>query len=152
MFKYEVFSGPYFPVFGLNTGNWKIRTRKISVFGHFSRSDHCQSQMIQTQQTVVLWNWRYTLPVFKNSLNSACCFKKNYGCCSNNSTDRVVITFPLESIVILPISHGIYNNCYTFCLESNYNLIDCVTFFVTQYLIVKVWLRLIIVRIISCQH
>ena len=90
----------------LNKESWKVRTRKISVFGHFSRSDHCQSQMIQTQQTVVLWNWRYTLPVFKNSLNSACCFKKNYGCCSNNSTDRVVITFPLESIVILSISHA----------------------------------------------
>ena len=45
--KYGVFSGPYFPVFGLNTeryfvfpriqSQWgKIRTRKNSVFGHFS--------------------------------------------------------------------------------------------------------------------
>ena len=44
------FSGPYFPVFGLNTKIYganlriqseyrKIRTRKNSVFGHFSRSD-----------------------------------------------------------------------------------------------------------------
>ena len=48
--KYGVFSGLYFPVFGLNTdiyfvnlcinyGCRKIRTRKNSVFGHFSRSD-----------------------------------------------------------------------------------------------------------------
>ena len=47
--KYEVFSGPYFPVFRLNTkiyrGNlWiqtecsKIQSRRNSVFGHFSRS------------------------------------------------------------------------------------------------------------------
>ena len=46
--KYGVFSGPYFPVFGLNTGRYlslriqsecgKVRTRKNSVFGHFSRS------------------------------------------------------------------------------------------------------------------
>ena len=47
--KYEVFSGPYFPVFGLNTEICgvnlriqfeyrKIRTRKNSVFGHVSRS------------------------------------------------------------------------------------------------------------------
>ena len=47
--KYGVFSGPYFPTFGLNTDRYsvslriqsdceKIRTRKNSVFGHFSRS------------------------------------------------------------------------------------------------------------------
>ena len=47
--KYGVFSGPYFPAFGLNTERYfvslcirsecgKIRTRKNSVFGHFSRS------------------------------------------------------------------------------------------------------------------
>ena len=44
--KYRVFSGPYFPAFGLNTERYelslrirskcgKIRTRKNSVFGHF---------------------------------------------------------------------------------------------------------------------
>ena len=45
--KYGVFSGPYFPVFGLNTEIYedriqseygKIRSRKNSVFRHFSRS------------------------------------------------------------------------------------------------------------------
>ena len=47
--KYGVISGPYFPVFGLNTEIYfvnlriqfeyrKIRTRNNSVFGHFSRS------------------------------------------------------------------------------------------------------------------
>ena len=47
--KYRVISGPYFPVFGLNTEissvnlriyfkYKKIRTRNNSVFGHFSRS------------------------------------------------------------------------------------------------------------------
>ena len=47
MSKYGVFSGPYFPVFGLNTQIYfvivqseykKIGTRKNSVFGYFSRS------------------------------------------------------------------------------------------------------------------
>ena len=49
MSKYGVFSGPYFPVFGLNTEIYsvnlriqseyrKIWTRKNSVYGHFSRS------------------------------------------------------------------------------------------------------------------
>ena len=49
VFKYGVFSGPYFPVFGLNTEIYsinlriqpeytKIRTRKKSIFGHFLRS------------------------------------------------------------------------------------------------------------------
>ena len=44
--KYGVFSGPYFPVFRLNTEIYlriqseyrNIRTRKNSVFGHFPRS------------------------------------------------------------------------------------------------------------------
>ena len=47
--KYGVISGPYFPVFGLNTEIYfvnlciqskyrKVRTRKNSAFGHFSRS------------------------------------------------------------------------------------------------------------------
>ena len=50
MSKYGVISGPYFPVFGLNTEIYfrnlgiqseyrKMRTRNNSVFGHFSRSD-----------------------------------------------------------------------------------------------------------------
>ena len=34
VFKYRIFSGPYFPAFGLNTECRKIRTRKSSVFGH----------------------------------------------------------------------------------------------------------------------
>ena len=42
--KYGVFSGPYFPVFGLNTEIQseyrEIQTRKSSIFGHFSRSDN----------------------------------------------------------------------------------------------------------------
>ena len=47
--KYGVFSGPYFPAFGLNTEFYSVnlriqfkcgekRIRKNSVFGHFSRS------------------------------------------------------------------------------------------------------------------
>ena len=50
MSKYGVFSGPYFPSFGLDTEIYgvnlriqskykKIRTRKNSVLGHFSRRD-----------------------------------------------------------------------------------------------------------------
>ena len=36
MFKYGVFSGPYFPVFSPNSG--KQGPGKSSVFGYFSRS------------------------------------------------------------------------------------------------------------------
>ena len=50
MSKYGVFSGPYFPVFGLNKERYsvslriqsecgKIRTRRNSVFRHFLRSE-----------------------------------------------------------------------------------------------------------------
>ena len=41
MSKYGVFSDQYFPAFGLNTERYecgKLRTKKDSVFGHFSRS------------------------------------------------------------------------------------------------------------------
>ena len=51
MSKYGVISGPYFPVFGLNTEIYsvniciqseyrKIQTRNNSVFGHFSRPEN----------------------------------------------------------------------------------------------------------------
>ena len=39
--KDAVFSGPYFPTFGLNAG--KVRTRKNTIFGHFSRSGYLAS-------------------------------------------------------------------------------------------------------------
>ena len=39
MSKYGVFSGPYFPVFGLNLKIYEMPTRKNSVFGYFSRSE-----------------------------------------------------------------------------------------------------------------
>ena len=53
------FSGPYFLAFGLNTEIYpvniliqfeykKIRTRKNSVFGHFSRSD-IEAEAINTE-------------------------------------------------------------------------------------------------------
>ena len=55
--QYGVFSGPYFPAFGLNTERYrvslriqfewgKIRTRNNSVFGHFSRSAEYTSDHI----------------------------------------------------------------------------------------------------------
>ena len=59
----EFFSGPYFPVFGLNTERYgvslriqseygKIQTRKNSVCGHFSRSvkiNFCKEKKVQTE-------------------------------------------------------------------------------------------------------
>ena len=59
--KYGVLPGPYFHAFGLNTERYgvslriqsecrKIRTRKNSVFGHFSRSASCK--VPQIQQTI----------------------------------------------------------------------------------------------------
>ena len=38
MSKYGVFSGPYFAVFGLNTGKYGLE--KNSVFGHFWHSQY----------------------------------------------------------------------------------------------------------------
>ena len=65
MSKYGVFSVPYFPKFGLNTERYsvslriqfeveKIRTRKNSVFGHFSRSARASKLTTRTAFLEVL--------------------------------------------------------------------------------------------------
>ena len=77
--RYGVFSGPYFPAFGLNTERssvslriqsecGKIRTRKNSVFGHFSRSDSFSS-WIRRRDTINNLNVSYRLIILlKTSL------------------------------------------------------------------------------------
>ena len=58
--KYGVSSGPYFPAFGLNTERYgKIRTRKNSVSGNFSRSAK-NKDLIRTQITLIHLQPRYT--------------------------------------------------------------------------------------------
>ena len=69
--KCRVFSAPYFPVFGLNTETYsvnrriqfeyrKMRTKKNSVFGYFSRSVHIKNWkkkkgQLQVLQSVCQW-------------------------------------------------------------------------------------------------
>ena len=75
--KYEVFSGPYFPAFGLNTEKHgvylriqsecrKIRTRTNSVFGQFSRSD---SWMLMD---FIAKHWKLFNSYLKGQKQSAC--------------------------------------------------------------------------------
>ena len=45
--QYGVFSGPYFPAFGLNTERYVKNSRRNFVFGHFSRSGCIQSNFIE---------------------------------------------------------------------------------------------------------
>ena len=63
--KYGVISGPYFPVFGLNTEVYsvnlhiqseyrKIWTRKTSIFGHFSRSASNRNACVCSSFTVMI--------------------------------------------------------------------------------------------------
>ena len=82
---YGVISGPYFPVFELNTeieyGNLriqseyrKIRTRNNSVFGHFSRSAGNASKNVlnETRQIIYfLYNAKgIAKKVYNNIINS----------------------------------------------------------------------------------
>ena len=66
MFKYGVFSSPYFPVFRQNTEIYgvnlciqsecrKIRTRKNSIFGYFSRSI-CSFVLVDSHQPLSLFH------------------------------------------------------------------------------------------------
>ena len=78
MSKYGVFSVPYFPEFGLNTERYsvslriqseveKIRTRKNSVFGHFSRSARASKLTARTAFLEVLSTYSrdtVTSPIF----------------------------------------------------------------------------------------
>ena len=58
--KYGVFSGPYFLVFSPNTGKYgQIRTRKNSVFGHFSRSE--QRHLHDTRDIFMLSHHYYAV-------------------------------------------------------------------------------------------
>ena len=63
--KYGVFSGPYFPAFGLNTEIYlvnlsiqseygKTQTRRNSVFGYFSRSEY-KSKKIHALSKVAMY-------------------------------------------------------------------------------------------------
>ena len=74
--KYGVFSGSYFPAFGLNTERYeislciqsecgKIRTRKSSVFGHISHSGnqellsfHLLFSIISLKSNSFTFNWK----------------------------------------------------------------------------------------------
>ena len=64
--KYGLFSGLYFPAFGLNMERYevslcvqsecrKMQTRKNSVFGHFSHSEKVKktSKIVQAQKTLI---------------------------------------------------------------------------------------------------
>ena len=97
--KYRVFSGPYLPVFGLNTeiysanlrfqsGCGKIRTRKNSVFGHFSRigSGTNPSKNVVTKRFVHIYFLTENLPFLEHP-TSILKFTKN--------------TFLVESMMIL---------------------------------------------------
>ena len=61
MFKYGVVSGPYFPVFRLNTEIYhriqseyrKMRTRNNSVFGYFSRIEDFHEMFLKKCNFVV---------------------------------------------------------------------------------------------------
>ena len=96
--KYGVFSGPYFPVYVLNTEIYgvnlriqseygKIRTRKHFIFGHFSRTDcdeaiivrllqcYCKapvtSKLSLTNQNAILFViFLWSLAILFNNLNN----------------------------------------------------------------------------------
>ena len=99
--KYGVFSGPHFPAFGQNTERYSIslriqseygkkRTRKNSVFGHFSRSVRNIHKWI-----TVLNDFHFLLIYFQCS---SCCRKKIR--CKKNGIESVL------QILLLGIPQG----------------------------------------------
>ena len=89
--KYGVFSDPYFPTFGLNTKRYeaslciqskcgKIRTRKNSVFGHFSRSVIFQVEGRDHRGSLTIRNYWFKLKYFRNKKRKVLFWKKIYYC------------------------------------------------------------------------
>ena len=91
VFKYRVFSGPYFPVFGLNTEIYgvnlriqskyrKMRTRKNSVFRHFSCSEQrsllSSLQKLTLTQHTICWQKLNLVTIFKQYLQMK--FRKRF--------------------------------------------------------------------------
>ena len=91
VFKYRVFSGPYFPVFGLNTEIYgvnlriqskyrKMRTRKNSVFRHFSCSEQrsllSSLQKLTLTQHTICWQKLNLVTTFKQYLQMK--FRKSF--------------------------------------------------------------------------
>ena len=87
MSKYGVFSGPYFPAFGLNTERYcitvslriyseygKIRTRKHSVFGHFSRSARYAFAQVMFRLPTLTYVFILSIKIRIENLN--CSFSK----------------------------------------------------------------------------
>ena len=77
--KYRVFSGPYFPAFWLNSERYevslriqcecgKMRTRKTSVFGHFSRS-----VPISTEHLWNCYSWIFFIHIYHIDLCEFSC-------------------------------------------------------------------------------
>ena len=91
VFKYRVFSGPYFPVFGLNTEIYgvnlriqskyrKMRTRKNSVLRHFSCSEQrsllSSLQKLTLTQHTICWQKLNLVTIFKQYLQMK--FRKSF--------------------------------------------------------------------------
>ena len=91
VFKYRVFSGPYFPVFGLNTEIYgvnlriqskyrKMRTRKNSVFRHFSCSEQrsllSSLQKLTLTQHTICWQKLNLVTIFEQYLQMK--FRKSF--------------------------------------------------------------------------
>ena len=93
-FKYGVFSGPYFPAFGLNKERYevslriqskcrKIRTKRNSVFEHISRSESFRVSKVSIRKAESLrlcyhYSFRYgsflgNFPIFSKVIFKSTC-------------------------------------------------------------------------------
>ena len=95
--QFGVFSGPYFPAFGLNT-------ERYSVFGHYSRSDFVKLRLVANSEPRVIlffsWNLTYlTLDavVLQFLKNSSSVFFKCFQIVSNLSFLQFRISCFLET-------------------------------------------------------
>ena len=112
----DFLSGPYFPVFGLNTEIYslnlriqseyrKIRTRKNSVFGHFSRSE-----IFQKILSIKDYQMCYSMPYHTFSL------KQVHICIIFNALPQVTINpfsanFTKQSYTLKQFVGNLSTNC-----------------------------------------
>ena len=125
--KYGVFSGPYFPAFGLNTERYfvslhiqsecgKIQSRKNSVFGHFSHSDQDAYlryfMLLDIQKTgkslCIVWKWAYPFP----SLTAV----------TQSFNKFTSLSAPRQCLNIFDLSEQIFDNFPNSCFISSHML------------------------------
>ena len=140
--KYGVFSDPYIPAFGLNTERYfislriqsefgKIRTRKNSVFGHFSRSEIFYKSFVQQVMCLRVDSCTYLRADFLEQVHVF--FSHHYVCWTSRNFREI---FPESPVLVDQATRHLQNSNPNLLEHLSRRLDDClnvVNVFLSRY-------------------